>query len=399
MKRRKNNEGHYGEKTIKGVVYKYYRFPGMGVEVYARTAKELEAKKKKKGEELRIAADLDNPAKKTVYVICVEWLKGMSVKVSARTYDDYESVIEKRIKEDFDFGNMQADSLTVRSVNDFLLRLARKYAKASVDKTWTVLKRVIVYGQDNGIISRGIDLQKVVKPGEKDVAVKKREIHFIDIDDMESLYKECYRVNGQGKPYYGRGSKMVVFIMYSGTRISEATSLKWRHVSKDFSSVKIRETLSRVIEREPDGEAIVEDGRKRRKTIQKGPKTESGERTIPLPDRAIEVIRYFSELYPDHKPDDFVFLTDENTTYSRTNVNHTLKRILMNSSCACKEYTPHSLRHGYGSVLLSEGVDIKVVSKLLGHKDISTTYNIYIHVIKDDDRKAILRVFNKKEDK
>ncbi len=140
----------------------------------------------------------------------------------------------------------------------------------------------------------------------------------------------------------------------------------------------------------------MENGHKKTKTVLKSPKTESGERNIPLPDRAVEVLKYFAELYPDHKPDDLVFLTDEGTPYSTTNLNHTLSTIIKNSSCACKDYTPHSLRHGYGSVLLSEGVDIKVVSKLLGHKDISTTYDIYIQVIKNDDREAVLRVFNEK---
>ena len=58
-----------------------------------------------------------------------------------------------------------------------------------------------------------------------------------------------------------------------------------------------------------------------------------------------------------------------------------------------ENYTPHSLRHGYGSILLSKGVDIKVVSELLGHKDITTTYNIYIKVYNKDKDKAV-DIFN-----
>lgn len=47
--------------------------------------------------------------------------------------------------------------------------------------------------------------------------------------------------------------------------------------------------------------------------------------------------------------------------------------------------TPHELRHTFGSLLIKKGVDIKVVSKLLGHKDISVTYNIYIHVLQEQE--------------
>lgn len=46
-----------------------------------------------------------------------------------------------------------------------------------------------------------------------------------------------------------------------------------------------------------------------------------------------------------------------------------------------KDVTFHALRHSHGSVLLSKGVDLKYVSKRLGHKNISTTIDIYIHLL------------------
>ena len=46
-----------------------------------------------------------------------------------------------------------------------------------------------------------------------------------------------------------------------------------------------------------------------------------------------------------------------------------------------KDVTFHALRHSHGSVLLSKGVDLKYVSKRLGNKNISTTIDIYIHLL------------------
>ena len=106
--KRKNGEGSYGIKIFKGVPYKSYTAPGKAWAIYAKTAKELEEKKKKKEEELKTVAELNNPLNKTVYQVCNEWLTKSCRRISARTYDDYEAVIEKRIKEDFLFGNMQA---------------------------------------------------------------------------------------------------------------------------------------------------------------------------------------------------------------------------------------------------------------------------------------------------
>ena len=54
-----------------------------------------------------------------------------------------------------------------------------------------------------------------------------------------------------------------------------------------------------------------------------------------------------------------------------------------------KIYGVHSLRHTFATLLLSNDVDIKTVSKLLGHSDISVTYNTYIHVIKEQEAKAL----------
>ena len=50
---------------------------------------------------------------------------------------------------------------------------------------------------------------------------------------------------------------------------------------------------------------------------------------------------------------------------------------------------PHTLRHTFGSTLLRNGVGIEVVSKLLGHANITITYNKYIHVIKEQEAIAM----------
>lgn len=51
-----------------------------------------------------------------------------------------------------------------------------------------------------------------------------------------------------------------------------------------------------------------------------------------------------------------------------------------------------SLRHGYGSILLSMGTDIKIVSELLGHSDVSFTYNVYIDIFDRDKQDAVMKL-------
>lgn len=44
----------------------------------------------------------------------------------------------------------------------------------------------------------------------------------------------------------------------------------------------------------------------------------------------------------------------------------------------------HALRHTFASQLFANKTDIKVISKLLGHSDVSVTYNIYIHLMQEE---------------
>lgn len=51
--------------------------------------------------------------------------------------------------------------------------------------------------------------------------------------------------------------------------------------------------------------------------------------------------------------------------------------------------TLHTLRHTFGSTLLRRGVPIEVVSKLMGHANITITYTKYIHVLQEQEAKAM----------
>lgn len=52
-------------------------------------------------------------------------------------------------------------------------------------------------------------------------------------------------------------------------------------------------------------------------------------------------------------------------------------------------YGMHALRHTFATTLFTNGVDIKTISELLGHSDITVTYNTYVHIIKKLKRDAV----------
>lgn len=87
-----------------------------------------------------------------------------------------------------------------------------------------------------------------------------------------------------------------------------------------------------------------------------------------------------------YKHPELVFATDDGRYIHRNNINHRLAAIKKGTD---NDYiTVHFLRHANATLLLYNGVDLKVVSSHPGHNDISTTANIYADVLKDQHRKV-----------
>lgn len=128
------------------------------------------------------------------------------------------------------------------------------------------------------------------------------------------------------------------------------------------------------------------------KIDQTSTKRKSSERHIPLSNKAIDILEYFRSKYP-HENDDYVFVSENGTPANRRNVSRCLSGMPKSANCEIRDASPHDLRHSFGSELIKNGIDIKVVSELMGHKDIQTTYNIYIHILKEQKVDAI-DIFN-----
>ena len=100
-------------------------------------------------------------------------------------------------------------------------------------------------------------MNRVIKPAESGVAVKKKKIKFLDINDMNALYNESkrlnikgYQINGAiGKPVYGVSANQVVFILYTGLRISEALALKWSDFNEKNKMLTISKNLVMAVDR------------------------------------------------------------------------------------------------------------------------------------------------------
>lgn len=103
-----------------------------------------------------------------------------------------------------------------------------------------------------------------------------------------------------------------------------------------------------------------------------------------------EIKEILSKLIDGKSPDELVFTNSRNQHVKAGDYNNDL-RLRARKAGITKYVHAHLLRHSYGTHLVMAGVDISMVASLLGHKDIQTTYDIYVHLADETLQKASLR--------
>lgn len=384
MAKRSTGEGTWGKKTINGKKYFYHR-DADGRWFYGKTQGELKIKVDKAKNEPHCSNLLQST---TISEYTLNWLYKIKKNVlKQQTFDNYELMINRWDLKGYRFKDVLISEIDDESVQKFIDTMVKnKYSLGTIRKNWSILRQTLQYGMAKNEIPR-FEFSLISIPTEQGVVKKKKKVAFATIEDLEILYEEAQKEKNNKKfgmansPYfYGNNAKAIVFIGYTGLRVSELTALRWENVDIENKEITVNSTHAIVKNRDDNDE-------RHTKVITTDPKRYKP-RTIPLSKRAMEQIEFFDKYNPKHKKSDYVFLSRDMTPLRKRNIYTTLKRMLSNCE-ANSDLTIHSLRHGFGSILLNNGVDIKIISELLGHQDIRTTYNIYIGITDEQKHSAI----------
>lgn len=150
---------------------------------------------------------------------------------------------------------------------------------------------------------------------------------------------------------------LVGLMLETGLRCGEALALRWKCVDIDRKRLRVEATN-------------LVSSTKGRSIVQETPKTISSKRTVPLTPRAIDLL---NRLQIDTSWV-FVWETGQRVTYDS---------LIWHTKMLCKkagvEYRgEHVFRHTFATNCYYRGVDVKILSKILGHADVNVTYNIYV---------------------
>lgn len=294
------------------------------------------------------------------------WLRD-SVKgmVKETTYANYSYIVRVHIAPAL--GHTKLKSLTPAHVRSFYGgKSSSNLSGATVRKMHVVLRRALSQAVSDGLIPRnaavGVRPPRTGAPGEEIRPLNPEECSaFLDASRGERL------------------ETLYILAVHCGLREGELLTLRWDDV--DLESAKPALLVRRTLTRGEDGRGYVvgastKSGKGRRVRLTRRATAALGEHRK----RQVEERMSLGGLWQDQN---LVFPNNVGSLLNPSNLrNRSFKRIKARSGVR-NDLRFHDLRHTCATLLLRAGVNVKVVSEMLGHASITITLDTYAHVLPD----------------
>lgn len=236
------------------------------------------------------------------------------------------------------------------------------YSLSTIHKAYTLLNECMKKAvQENKLFKNPCD--GVELPNKNIIAPK--DIEILNDEEIEEFMKVAHT-----NKY--KNSLAIATILYTGLRCGELCALHWSDI--DFTNNVI--TVHRNI-------GVSYENGVRKTFIQEGTKTKAV-RKVPLNTNARNIL---ISLFVKAKGRKLV-LESRGEIPAVSSVGKTYNRMLAYAGIEGRTGI-HTLRHTFASQLIKKGVDIKIISEILGHSSVSFTYNTYIHLFPEQKTKAL----------
>lgn len=239
---------------------------------------------------------------------------------------------------------------------------------------------VKVYNVIHGALDAAVEQGMIPRNPCKGVAFPKE-----DTKDKRALTKEEQQrlIAALDGEYY---RVMLLTYLYTGMRMGEGIPLRWSDIDLERRTIRVNKKA--IVRHDFEAHSAKQE-------VQDKCKTKSSKRIIVITSGLASILAEHKEgmrnrakqLGEEWSEDSLVFRNSRgNMVYSR-NLQEVLYRIL--DKAGIKGATMHTLRHTYATRCFEAGVDIKAISEQLGHKDVKTTSDIYVHLFEDTKAKEI----------
>ena len=161
----------------------------------------------------------------------------------------------------------------------------------------------------------------------------------------------------------------------TGLRIGEICALKWSDINVADGKITVQRTIERIY--------MVEGEKKHTQLVINTPKTVNSCREIPISKELLAMVKPMKKVV---NADFYVLTNEDKPTEPRTYRNY-YNRLMEKLDIPKLKY--HGLRHSFATRCIEAGCDYKTVSVLLGHSNISTTLNLYVHPNMEQKKRCI----------
>ena len=341
---------------------------------YGKTQKEVKDKLKKYIETMDMVSE--DTYKDSVEHFFMSWLEGLKNTIKPKSYDAKEYIIKKFIIPELN--DIQVGQITPADIQAVINDITNKgYSYSVISKVYNNLNQRFKLAVER----RELPYSPVVgiylpKKSER----RKSDIRCFTEQELKGILGAAEETFSNGTPVHKQGYA-IRLLAYTGLRAGEALALTWNDINFADKKITVNKNIVTVVDRER--------GRGTTRVIQDSAKTTSGNRVIPMSknaELALNKLRYYQP-----KGCEMVICTASGKPVEIKNLARMFGEIQKKARIE-PIGTLHSLRHTFASRLLAVGEDVKVVSKLLGHADINITYNTYIHIIEEQQVKAVEKI-------
>ena len=170
---------------------------------------------------------------------------------------------------------------------------------------------------------------------------------------------ESQRITAAVLKKLDRSSLGYLLCLETGLRLGEVCALRWSDIDLAEGVLRVQRTVYRI------------NYGKRTELVLQTPKSENSVRAIPLTAKMLSVLRQMKD-----KKDCCLLTGTERPLEPRT-MQYRFRRFLERNNLPLRNY--HVLRHSFATRCIEGGMDIKSLSEILGHANVQTTLQMYVH--------------------
>lgn len=323
-------------------------------------AKSYTAAKKKRQDALLKLSEMDYEDQMkagTVEAISHAWIKDCAQKWKESTKCRYEEKLDIYILPYF--GKSELSDISTADVEAFISMLQAEgmpgrapVSAGTARSVLTVMKQLRLHA---------LKMDRKVRFNPECIIVRAQKADITVFSEAEEKKLVSYLSENTNETNAG-----LLTCLFTGIRVGELCALNCDNIDLEEEVIRIRATMQRL----PDHSG----GEKKTKITIDRPKSDCSIRDIPINKELLEVLRRF------YKPGAFLLTGEKNKFVEPKTMENRFKSIL--KKCGLKPAGVHTCRHSFSCRCIERGMDPKTLAEILGHANVATTLNTYVHSTK-----------------